>query len=329
MYRAVCLTLITSLCTAACVSDPGDPTGQVQLALTGTSASGTTYRLRNAELTVTGAAAPIVFHTEDDPTRVVITQHLAIGNYSLHLTPGWHLEQVHPDNTSETVEAIQLSPDPLAFTIVTDTFTPVVVRFGTPGGPVNLGTGDAGISIGVEEIGSCLAIHGGNPTAPDGVYTIDPGTGPLTVFCDMTHGGVTYQQLALGNSFASYAGYSAVTAAELNDAAIGQAFIALYNLQGSSMITIDHGFSPGNCCIKAGDSGAGNYLTLGGHFLFPADLNGSVSCAFPNARYRFAFFDGGQPSPVPMPASYLASNPARNAPLCGDDNNPAWFFKRS
>jgi len=333
MYRAVCLTIITSLCTAACVSDPGGQSGQVQLALTGTSPSGITYRLRNAELTVvaltiTGADAPIVFHTEDDPTRLLITQHLEVGDYNLHLTPGWQLEQVHPDNTSETVEAIQLSPDPQVFTIVANTFTPVVVRFGTPSGPVDLATGDVGISIGVEQIDSCFDIHTGNPMAADGVYTVGLGRGPHAVFCDMTHGGITYEQLAIGNSFASYAGYSAVAAADLNDKVIGQAFIALYNMQGSSMIAIDHRFRPGNCCIKAADSGPG-YLTLGGSVVLPTDLNRNLVCGFPAVQYRFELFDTGQHAPVPMPSSYFTSNPASNQVRCGDDNNPGWFFKRS
>lgn len=143
----LCITLALGL--SACATQ--DSTGQVELSLTGTSPSGRTYRLRDAELTVTGDNGSVVFHTEDDPTRSQITQRLDIGNYNLQLTPGWRLERLRPNGTGETVVATLISPDPLPFVITANTFTPVVVQFKTDGEVVPLAQGDLGISIGVED----------------------------------------------------------------------------------------------------------------------------------------------------------------------------------
>lgn len=329
MYRTVSLYIIIALGVIACATN--DDAGRVDLALTGTSTSGTTYRLRDAELTIRGDIAPIAFHTEDDPNRTLITQQLDAGDYSLQLTPGWRLERLGAGGVAQTVVATLLSPDPQLFTIVANTFTPVVLRFSTNGEVVVLGHGDVGISIDVEDqLGSCAAILAANPTAVDGVYTINPSTGPIQVFCDMSHGGITYEQLAFGNSFSSYPGYSPIATSELNDAVIQQAFTTLFNQQGASMINIDTAFISANCCIKAADSGPGNYLLLGGHIVYPAGIDDSVQCLsnYPDPSYRFAFGDTFELSPAPLPADFLATHPATTGPICADGNNPGWFFKR-
>jgi hypothetical protein len=177
---------------------------------------------------------------------------------------------------------------------------------------------------------SCADLHVSNPAAGDGVYTIDLGAGPIQVFCDMTHGGITYEQLAFGNSLASYPGYTPISTADLNDPVGGQAFAALFNLQGFGLINIDTVFTTGNCCIKAADSGAGTYLALGGHVVFPAGLDGSGQCLpnYPAAKFSFQFIDNAQNAPNPMPADFFVTNPASNKVQCGDSNNPGWFFKR-
>lgn len=144
-----CLCITAALGLSACATQ--DSTGQVGLSLTGTSPSGHTYRLRDAELNVTGDNGSFVFHTEDDPTRLQITQRLGVGSYNLHVTPGWRLERLRPNGTAETVEATLISPDPLPFAITANTFTPVVVQFRTDGEVVPLAQGDLGISIDVED----------------------------------------------------------------------------------------------------------------------------------------------------------------------------------
>jgi hypothetical protein len=333
---AVGLGLGLGLGVGACTShddsrDEAEKTGSVDLALTGTSASGTTYRLRNAELTINGGPAPIVFHTEDDPTRTLITQELDAGDYSLHVTPGWHLERVAASGAAQTVDATVTSPDPFPFTITPNGFTSVVIQFFTDGQVVNMTRGDVGISIGIsEQTASCAVIHSATPSAADGIYTIDPGTGPIQVFCDMTHGGVTYEQVAFGDSFHAYPGYTELSSADLDDPVISQAFIALYNQQGSSLVNIDTTFLSGNCCIKTSDSGPNQYLFLGGHYVYPEGTDGSLQCAnsYPSASYRFVFGDTFEASPVPLPTDYFASHAATVASICSDSDNPGWFFKR-
>ncbi len=329
MYRTVGLfVIITALGTTACATH--EDTGRADLTLTGTSASGITYRLRDAELTITGDIPPIVFFTEDDPDRTLITQQLDAGDYSLKLTPGWRLERLGVGGP-QTVVATLLSPDPQPFTIVANTFTPVVLRFSTNGEVVVLDRGTIGITIDVQDqLASCAAILAANPMAPDGVYTINPDGSPIQVFCDMTHGGVTYEQLAFGNSFSSYEGYSLISTSELNDPVIQQAFTALFNQQGSAMINIDNTFNSANCCIKAADSGPNSFLHLGDHIVFPATVDNIVQCQaqYPDPSYRFAFGDTLEVSPTPLPADFLSTHPATTAPICGDDNNPGWFFKR-
>jgi hypothetical protein len=149
MCRLDCLFITAALGLTACMSD--SDIGQLELSLTGTATSGTTYRLRDAELTIEGVNASFVFNTEDDPTRLLITQRLDVGNYHLHVASGWRLERLRTDGPPETVEATLVSPDPLPFTIAADAFTPVVVRFRTRGEVVALAKGDAGISIDVED----------------------------------------------------------------------------------------------------------------------------------------------------------------------------------
>jgi hypothetical protein len=149
MRRIACLLTTAALGLTGCATH--EEVGQLGLSLTGTSASGTTYRLRDAVLTINGADESFMFQTEDDPNRLLITQRLDIGDYNLHLTPGWRLERLRTDGPPQTVEAILISPDPLPFLITAEAVTPVVVRFRTNGEVVALAQGDAAISIGVED----------------------------------------------------------------------------------------------------------------------------------------------------------------------------------
>jgi hypothetical protein len=312
----------------ACVGEADH--GQVALELTGTSASGAVYRLRNAELTIADDAPQFVFHTEDDPTRTEIRQRLEAGAYSLSLAPGWHLERV---SDHATVDAELISANPQAFTVTTDNFTPVVLHFRTQGQVISLGQGDVGISIDVDDSTSCAALHQANPAAPDGVYTFNRPPGLVQVFCDMTHGGVSYEQVAFGNSQASYAGYNLVASTELRDPTIQQAFIALYNLQGAGAINIDVGFNSDNCCFKTSDSDSSNYLQLGNLYVFPANSDGSTNCNFGYTApaYQFSLASSGNVGDAvlgPLPTDFFTTHVASLQPGCTTSNNPGWFFKR-
>lgn len=156
MSRLACLLVFASLgasaCTTAGEDDRADPFGQVDLALTGTASSGTIYRLRNGELTIAGPGGPIVFRTEDDLNRTVISQDLDVGDYSLTLSPGFSLDKLGNDGVFRTVVATLISPNPQAFTITTSTVTPVVLRFQTAGEVVVMDRGRVDIRLGVDEV---------------------------------------------------------------------------------------------------------------------------------------------------------------------------------
>ncbi len=177
---------------------------------------------------------------------------------------------------------------------------------------------------------SCLTIKTADPISPDGPYTINPGTGPIQVYCDMTHGGITYEQLAQGNHLSTYAGYTQVSIADLQDAVIQQAYIWLYNNQNSSIINIDMTFTTGNCCIMAADSGT-SMLALGlANYVYPATTANISACnsQYLDAAYRFLIVTPNVYSPAPMPTDFFTTYPAQPVANCSVDNNPAWFFKK-
>jgi hypothetical protein len=150
MSRLV-LSLAAAVTAAACVSSP--EVGRVDLALTGQSAAGTVYRLRSAILVVddSGPGAPLVYQTEDDPTRTVISDELDTGAYALNLEPGWRLERVAADGSATTVAATMLSANPQLFSIAADATTRVALRFRAEGGDVELGRGDLDVVLEVED----------------------------------------------------------------------------------------------------------------------------------------------------------------------------------
>ena len=177
---------------------------------------------------------------------------------------------------------------------------------------------------------TCLSILTGDPSSTNGPYTIDPGTGPIQVFCDMTHGGITYEKLGQGNHLTTYAGYFQVAIADLQDPVISQAFIWLYNHQSSSIINLDTTFTTGNCCIMAADSGS-SMLALGvDNYVYPATTAGVSDCnsQYLSPAYRFWIVIPNVFSPAPMPTNFFASYPPQAVANCSVSNNPAWFFKK-
>lgn len=152
---------------AACTTSD---VGSVELTLTGTSPSGTIYRLRDARLDLTGPDAHATMRTEDDPTRVELVQTVPAGSYTLDLADGWRLERVDPvTGAATTVAATLVSADPMPLTVVADQLTPAVLRFRAGGDDVALGDGDVVVVIDVEE---------GSPDA--GAPELDAPPAPVT-----------------------------------------------------------------------------------------------------------------------------------------------------
>jgi hypothetical protein len=180
---------------------------------------------------------------------------------------------------------------------------------------------------------SCAAIRAADPSAQDGEYTIDPGTGRRSVFCDMTHGGVTYERLGFGRDRQAPDGYSQVSVADLTDPVIRRAFIYLFNAQGGAAANLDVGFMTSNCCFRAADSGPDQVLHFGGLYLYPAavgedDVRCSPDGGYVDASYRFFFAEDGPYSPGELPDDFFTTRPATNATACDASGNPAFFFRR-
>ncbi len=138
---------------AACSSDDAQgesQIGTVSVKLVGTSTSGASYRLRNGEFTVTGAAAA-AFSTESDPDAASIAVTLPPGAYELGLADGWYLEKLVGGAYSQ-VNATLTSANPSPFSITSQSTTGVVLQFSSDGEIIQMGDGTLDVSINVDDL---------------------------------------------------------------------------------------------------------------------------------------------------------------------------------
>jgi hypothetical protein len=149
--RAASLFAAATLLVAACSADDTG-TGTVAVSLTGHAPSGTTYRLRQAEIIITGAGATRVFHTEDNPDRSALSTDLPPGAYTLAIPVGWSLDRERGDGTFEIVPATLASPNPASFTIAPGAATRVTLRFLTEGVEVVLDDGHLDVDLEIVEV---------------------------------------------------------------------------------------------------------------------------------------------------------------------------------
>jgi len=137
-----------------------EATGSVELRLTGTSASGKLYRLRNGVIEVTGATAATVT-TEDDVDAGSVTLELKAGAYLARLNDGWSLErgvQTGGTTTFEPVNAVLISMNPLPFTVVEQQTKTVRFQFNAGDEAIELGNGRVIVGIDVNDcIGAAAA----------------------------------------------------------------------------------------------------------------------------------------------------------------------------
>ena len=151
IIRACLSVVVGAFLLPACIANDGhDQVGTVELRLTGQAPSGAIYRLRDADLTIQGAGAPVVAHTEDDPSRTQLSEHLVAGAYTLALSGTWRLERVTA-TSAQPVTGTLLSPNPQPFEIRTGERTPVELRFLVNREEVPMGEGDVDVSVGFEE----------------------------------------------------------------------------------------------------------------------------------------------------------------------------------
>lgn len=125
--RFIAAGICSAAVTAGCASEKGQTpeemnvkveSGNLQLAITGVSPSGSVYRLRNALFTIRSLSGnyETFASTEEDPESTFLYLELPSGEYSVYLHPGYTVEQlsagsgVGPSPTSTT------SPPPLPTT---------------------------------------------------------------------------------------------------------------------------------------------------------------------------------------------------------------------
>jgi hypothetical protein len=148
-FRIAIATLSAALVAACAV----DETGDLHVSLTGTGRySGTVYRLRNAELIVSGGGATRVYSTEVDPDRTVITTPLPTGEYTLRVPDGWFLERRQGDGTFDAVPATMSTPNPQGFAIADHRSTNVTLRFLVGGEEVSLDEGTLTVDLSIDEV---------------------------------------------------------------------------------------------------------------------------------------------------------------------------------
>jgi len=181
----------------------------------------------------------------------------------------------------------------------------------------------------IDTTASCQTIHALDPTKPNGPYT--HAADGKQFYCDMTDGAVQYDQLGFGPYNAALPGFSIVTATDLQNPVIQKAFIWLFNHQNGGGVTLTS-FTSSNCCWTSSTAG-GTRLEFGASLIFIA-FQGAEDCGSTYTAGNIISFERADATPReiapnPLPDNYFVQHPATDVPgICGDGNNPAYFFKR-
>lgn len=175
MKLASCLLVLGLASTGALVACTdtlsGMNTGTVTLDLVGAAPSGTSYRLRDATITVRGPGSVKMWNTEDAPDRTSLSADVVIGDYTALLGDGWRLERL--DGASATpVVATLISDNPVRFTVSAHQRTAVPLRFRVNGDEIDMSQG-YGITVTVEEPEPPVIVVGNFPAS----LTVYPASG--------------------------------------------------------------------------------------------------------------------------------------------------------
>lgn len=147
-FLASLLALVPLSALTGCAQDDGQEAqnlGQVRMALEGTAASGTVYRLVGAVFVISGPTSEVVTPADDAASALV---DLPAGNYEIELVDGWSFAQVNEDGSLTTVEATLVSPNPQSFSIADGMTTGIQFLFDADES-VLLGEGTLDLSIGI------------------------------------------------------------------------------------------------------------------------------------------------------------------------------------
>lgn len=147
-FGAVAFTL--PACSSDDAATEARAAGSIDLALTGVSGSGQTYRLRQGEIAITGTSTAAV-STEDHLDESRVSLELPAGGYLAALAEGWHLERLGADGTWSEIRAVLTSVNPLPFTVVDQGVTDVTLTFRAGDEVVELGNGRIHLGIAVDD----------------------------------------------------------------------------------------------------------------------------------------------------------------------------------
>ncbi len=127
-------------------------------------------------------------------------------------------------------------------------------------------------------LANCSAYHTQFPSATDGIYTTHPSSTDIGVYCDMTNGGVTYEDFGFGQYSATYTGYTLVGATDFTGSTQFDAAFAYLYTRNQGLTNINpSGWTDSNCCIT--NPGGSTRLGLAGAQYMEPAVNGVQTCA--------------------------------------------------
>jgi hypothetical protein len=172
---------------------------------------------------------------------------------------------------------------------------------------------------------SCNVYLATYPGTPDGVYTIDPGTGAIGVYCDMAHGGVTYVSFGFGHYASAYPGWTQVGAPDFSGSTeFDEAFSYLYDRNGG-LVNLQVGFSSSNCCIT--DTTENSWYGLAGNqYMYPYE--GGVQACNPGGGYTSSIVQIGSPTAAITTITPAEAGTVTTFNGCGLSGNPAIFVQK-
>jgi uncharacterized membrane protein YgcG len=180
--------------TAGCSNgkDPGSwqsaDVGTLQVALTASAPSGTTYHLANAvfEVTQFSVFPPVdLVVSGDDPTlRIDLAPSVFPFDYQIVLRDGWTLNEVNADGSEQPLGATLLT-NFISFTIKPARTTPITFQFKASEQVITTGNGTANVTVAVDDTLIDDFEDGDGLIAPlggrgGGWFTFNDGTGTQT-----------------------------------------------------------------------------------------------------------------------------------------------------
>ena len=159
--------LLAAVLFVGCAESPQDPgpsgeVGQIQIPLTTTDPSGTTYVLSNATFQ---AAGPVAQTISGDGEWTVYTE-LPFGTYQVTLQPGWALSRREADGALTPLDAILVSKNPVTARVQPDSVAFVWYEF-------LLASEDGQLGIGFGVYDRAAALTGHLRVTSDASYGVD------------------------------------------------------------------------------------------------------------------------------------------------------------